>query len=69
MIFFKSLLAGTLAMLGYALVIILALGFLHATDTGVGVIVGPGWPFLIGAVLVFGTAFYWMLKKRSSRDR
>jgi hypothetical protein len=69
MVFVKSILAGTLALFAYVFLSILALRFYTPPDTGVGVIAGPGWPFLIGAVLVFGTAFYWMFKKSSRRDR
>lgn len=63
MIVVRSFLAGILALVGYAILIVLALWALTPREDGVGVIVGPGWPILIGAVLVFAGAFCWAFSK------
>lgn len=62
MIFLKSFVAGILALLAYVLLIAVAL-WLRTRATSGGVIVGPGWLFLTGALLIFGAAFYWAFSR------
>jgi hypothetical protein len=63
----KSLAAGVVALIGYAALmwIILWLELWwgnRGNDSGIGVIEGPGWPVVVGALLVFLSAFAWSFK-------
>jgi hypothetical protein len=68
-IFIKSLAAGMFALIGCACLIALFFWFsmwLRTRDAlDAGVIAVPGWPLLIGALLIFGSAFFWSFKRLS----
>jgi hypothetical protein len=70
MIFVKSFAAGIVALIGYVVLLALYVWFRVWLRTrgalDAGVIAGPGWPLLIGALLIFGGAFFWTFKRVSN---
>jgi hypothetical protein len=69
-IFIKSLAAGMFALIGYVCLIALFFWFrmwLRTRDAlDAGWVVVPGWPLLIGALLIFGGAFFGSFKRLSN---
>ena len=70
MIFVKSFAAGIAALIAYVALMVLFVWFRIWLRTrgalDAGWIVGPGWPLLIGALLIFSGAFVWAFKRLSN---
>lgn len=71
MIFVKSFAAGMFALVGYVCLVALFFWFRMWMRTqgslDAGWVVVPGWPLLIGALLISGGAFAWAFKRLSKR--